>query len=101
MHIVSVSVHVKPDKLPGFIEAILENARGTRTEPGNVRFDVLQQEDDPTRFLLHEVYRTPADFTAHQQTAHYLKFKALVADWMAGPRVGVRYKSLFPADADW
>lgn len=101
MHVVCVAVHVKPDNLVQFTEAILENARATRQEPGNVRFDVLQHIEDPTRFLLYEVYRTPTDFTAHQQTPHYLKFKALAADWMAEPRVGVKYKSLFPADADW
>jgi len=101
MHVVCVTVHVKPDSLAQFTDAILANARGTRTEPGNVRFDVLQHAEDPTRFLLYEVYRTPADFTAHQQTPHYLEFKARAADWMAEPRVGVKYQSLFPADADW
>ena len=101
MHVVSVTVHVKPDHVVRFTGAILENARATRQEPGNVRFDVLQHAEDPARFLLYEAYRTPADFTAHQQTPHYLRFKALVADWMAEPRVGTKYKSLFPADADW
>ena len=101
MHVVCVSVHVKKEKVVQFTEAILENARGTRQESGNVRFDVLQQAEDPTRFLLYEVYHTPADFTAHQQTPHYLRFKELAADWMAEPRVGVKYGNLFPADADW
>jgi (4S)-4-hydroxy-5-phosphonooxypentane-2,3-dione isomerase len=101
MHVVCVAVHVKQDQLAPFVQAILENARGTRQEPGNARFDVLQHAEDPTRFLLYEAYHSPADFTAHQQTPHYLKFKALAADWMAEPRVGVKYRSLFPADADF
>ncbi len=101
MFVVSVSVHVKEGKIPLLIDAIVENARATRAEPGNVRFDVLQQELDPTRFLLYEVYRSPDAFAAHQKTPHYLKFKERVADWMAEPRVGVKCHSLFPADSDW
>ena len=101
MYIVCVSVHVKERNLDPFVEAILENARNTRHEPGNVRFDVLQHEQDPLRFVLYEVYRSPEDFSAHQRTPHYLKFKEAVADWMAEPRVGVRCRSLFPTDSGW
>jgi quinol monooxygenase YgiN len=101
MFVVFVSVHVKEGQVPAFTEAILENARNTRREPGNVRFDVLQQEQDPSRFMLYEVYRTPDDFAAHQKTPHYLKFKERVAEWMAEPRVGVKHHSLFPADGQW
>jgi autoinducer 2-degrading protein len=101
MFVVCVSVHVKEGQVERFTEAILENARNTRAEPGNVRFDVLQQEQDPARFMLYEAYRTPDDFAAHQRTPHYLKFKELVADWMAEPRVGVKHRSLFPADDRW
>jgi autoinducer 2-degrading protein len=101
MYVVCVTVHVKPDHVDDFVAAILDNARNTRREPGNLRFDVLRQEQDPARFTLYEVYRTPDDFAAHQKTPHYLTFRDKVADWMAEPRVGVRHHSLFPADSDW
>jgi (4S)-4-hydroxy-5-phosphonooxypentane-2,3-dione isomerase len=96
VYVVCVTVHVKQEHIGDFIEATLENARNTRKEPGNVRFDVLQAIEPETQFLLYEAYRTPDDFTAHQQTAHYLAWRSAVADWMAEPRQGVRLKSLFP-----
>ena len=98
MYVVAVTVHVKPDCIEPFVEATLDNARNTRREPGNVRFDVLQAEDDPGRFLLYEVYRTREDFAKHQQTEHYLHWKPTVADWMAQPRQGVKHQSLFFGD---
>ena len=98
MYVVSVTVHVKPEFVPQFIEAILDNARNTRTEPGNVRFDVSQAEDDPRRFLLYEVYRSKDDFAAHQKTPHYLRWRDTVADWMAQPRQGVRHRAVFFGD---
>jgi len=102
MFVVCVSIQVRPGRRDGFIEATLDNARHTREEPANLRFDVLQQEEDPDRFTLYEVYRTQAGFEEHQRTAHYLRWKETVKDWMAVPRVGVRHKSLFPvADAGW
>lgn len=100
MFVLCVRVRVKPDKVEDFRTAVLENARGSRREPGNLRFDVLQEENDAERFFLYEVYHSAPDFAAHQQTAHYLEFKERVADWMAEPRAGVRHRSLFPADAD-
>lgn len=99
MYVVAVTVHVKPPHVRQFIEAILDNARNTRREPGNVRFDVLQAEEDPNRFFLYEVYKQKEDFVKHQQTEHYLRFKNTVADWMSQPRQGVRHdKVLFFAD---
>ena len=80
MYVVSVTVNVKPSFVEQFVEATLDNARNTRQEPGNVRFDVLQAEEEPTRFLLYEAYRGKDDFTAHQQTEHYLRWKQTVAD---------------------
>jgi autoinducer 2-degrading protein len=100
MYVVTVTVSVKPDFVSQFIQATLENARLTRKEPANVRFDVLAAEEDPTRFLLYECYHSKDDFTAHQQTAHYLKWKQLVADWMAQPRQGVKHHSLFFGDGE-
>ena len=98
MYVVSVTVHVQPDQVAAFLDATLDNARHTRQEPGNVRFDVSQAADDPTRFLLYEVYHTPEDFTAHQQTDHYLRWKQTVADWMAQPRQGIKHHSIFFGD---
>jgi len=98
MYVVSVIIFVKPQNLRQFIEATLENGRNTRQEPGNVRFDVSQGVEEPTRFLLYEVYRTKEDFVAHQQTQHYLRWKQTVADWMAQERQGVKHLSLFFGD---
>jgi autoinducer 2-degrading protein len=100
MYIVSVTVHVKPEHVAAFLDATLDNARNTRREPGNVRFDVSRAEDDPGRFLLYEVYHTKDGFTAHQQTPHYIRWKNTVADWMAQPRQGVRHHSIFFGDAE-
>jgi autoinducer 2-degrading protein len=91
MLVTLVYVHVKPESISEFIEASLENARGSVNEPGNVRFDVLQMEDDPTRFVLYEAYETAEDAAAHKGTQHYLKWRETVADWMAEPRQGVAY----------
>jgi len=87
MYVVAVTVFVKPEFVPRFIEATMDNARNTRKEPGNIRFDVLQAEDDPARFMLYEAYRAKEDFASHQQPA--------VADWMAQPRSAVKHHSLF------
>ncbi len=95
MYVVAVAIHVKADQVEAFIQATLANARSTRQEAGNARFDVLQQEQDPARFLLYEAYLEPKDFTRHQQTDHYLKWKATVADMMAEPRQGLKHNSLF------
>ena len=100
MFVVAVTVFVKPEFIGPFSAATLANARGTRQEPGNVRFDVAQAVDDPSRFFLYEVYHTPEDFARHQQTAHYVTWKTAVADWMAQPRQGIKHKSLFFGDAE-
>jgi len=95
MFVVAVTVFVKPEFCAEFSAATLVNARHTRQEPGNVRFDVLQAQDDPARFLLYEAYLTPEDFVRHQQTAHYVAWKAAVAPWMAQPRQGIKHQALF------
>src|SRR6187397_1008015 len=101
MLIVHVSVHVKPDAVDAFATATLANARSSVQEPGVVRFDVIQQDDDPTRFLLVEIYRTPADPARHKETAHYLTWRDAVESMMAEPRRGVKYHALFPDAAGW
>lgn len=99
MHAVCVFVHVKPENRSEFIEATLENARATLAEPGNLRFDVIQQADDPDRFVLYEVYRDAAGMRAHKETAHYARWRDAVAPWMAEPRRGVVHQTLFPETA--
>jgi quinol monooxygenase YgiN len=101
MYAVSVTIFVKPEHVAAFKEATLDNARNTRKEPGNVRFDVLQSEDEPARFMLYEVYRRKEDFAGHQQTPHYLKWKETVGPWMAVPRQGARHLSVFPEADGW
>lgn len=95
MYIVSVTIFVKAEFVQRFIDAVLDNATNTRHEAGNFRFDVAQGEDDPTRFLLYEVYKSKDDFVKHQQTEHYLRWKNTVADWMAQPRQGVKHHAVF------
>ena len=100
MYVVCVHVHVKPENREEFIRASLENASNTVNEPGNLRFDVLQQADDPNRFMLYEVYRDSSAMDAHKETAHYATWRDTVADWMAEPRQGVKHESLFPEAAE-
>ncbi len=101
MFIVHVHVHVKPESVDAFREATLENARHSVQEPGIARFDVIQQLDDPTRFVLVEVYRTTEDPARHKETAHYQKWRDAVAEMMAEPRHSVKYANVFPDDAGW
>jgi len=101
MLIVHVHVRVKPDSVDAFAAATRENARGSVQEPGVVRFDVVQQDDDPTRFLLVEIYRTPDDPARHKETAHYARWRETVEPMMAEPRRSVKYRALFPEPARW
>ena len=101
MLVVHVSVHVKPECVVAFIAATRENARQSVREPGIARFDVVQQADDPTRFVLVEAYRTPEAPAAHKETAHYATWRDTVAPMMASPRTSVKFGSLFPDDAAW
>jgi quinol monooxygenase YgiN len=101
MFIVCVHVHVKSDSVDAFRQATLANARSSIEEPGIARFDVLQQQDDPTRFVLVEVYRTPDDPGRHKETDHYQTWRDTVADMMAEPRSSVKYENVFPDDAGW
>jgi len=101
MLIIHVFVHVKADAVDAFTAATLENARNSVREPGVVRFDVVQQDDDPTRFLLMEIYRTPADPSRHKETAHYAIWRDAVEPMMAEPRRSVKYHGVFPESAAW
>jgi len=101
MLIVHVLVHVKPDAVEAFKAVSAENARHSVQEPGIARFDVIQQEDDPTRFVLVEVYRTAADPARHKETAHYATWRDTVAPMMAAPRRAVKYANIFPDEQGW
>lgn len=101
MNIVFVHVHVKPEFVEAFKQASLENASSSVKEEGIARFDVVQQSDDPTRFVLVEVYKTAEAPAAHKETAHYLKWRDTVAEMMAEPRQGIKYSNIFPDDSGW
>jgi quinol monooxygenase YgiN len=101
MFIVHVFARIKPDKVEAFKTATMENARSSLQEPGIARFDLIQQKDDPTRFALIEVYRTPEDPARHKETAHYQKWRDTVADMMAEPRTSIKYVNVFPDDKGW
>lgn len=95
MHIVHVHVQVKSGDVEAFKAASLVNAQNSVNEPGVLRFDVCQQADDPTRFVLVEIYRTPEAALAHKETRHYQVWRDTVAPMMASPRVGVKYQEIF------
>lgn len=96
MHIVHVHVRVKPEHVEAFKLATIDNAQGSMQEPGVTRFDVVQQVDDATRFILIEHYKTPDDQLKHRETAHYLKWRDAVADMMAEPRTAVKVVGIYP-----
>ena len=101
MLIAHVHIHVKTEHLEAFKKASLENARASVREPGIARFDVIQQTDDPTRFVLLEVYRTAEAVAQHKETVHYAKWRDTVAEMMAEPRYSVKYNNLFPDEKGW
>ncbi|NQT38994.1 MAG: antibiotic biosynthesis monooxygenase [Planctomycetes bacterium] len=102
MFAVCVEVHVKPENRDDFIRASITNAKCSVQEPGNLRFDVIQQVDDPNRFILYEVYRDSAGMAAHKETPHYAAWRDAVAPWMAEPRRGIKHTALWPdTEALW
>jgi len=101
MLIVHVHVHVQEDQVEAFRQATIENARESVREPGVARFDVIQQQDDPTRFVLVEVYRSASDPARHKETTHYQKWRDTVESLMAEPRSSVKYGNVFPDSDGW
>ena len=101
MLIVHVFVHVKANCVEAFKAASVENACNSVQEPGIARFDVIQQKDDPTRFVLVEVYRTADDPARHKETAHYAKWRDTVVDMMAEPRSAIKYDNVWPGEDGW
>ena len=101
MHILLVNIRVKAEKIEDFIAASAENARNSRKEAGIVRFDLIQQKDDPANFVLLEVYRTAGDQALHRETAHYLAWRDAVDGMMDGLRKGLTYHNLNTPDEAW
>jgi len=101
MLVVQIHVHVKPEYVDAFKKATLANARESVKEPGVAAFDVFQQQDDPTRFVFIEAYRTGDAPAAHKETAHYNTWRDAVAPMMAEPRSSVKFENLFPGDSEW
>ncbi len=101
MLVVLVQVHVKPESVDAFRQATVDNASNSVREPGIARFDVIQQADDPSRFVLVEVYRSQDANVAHKETAHYARWRDTVAPMMAEPRTSVKYSNIFPDDSAW
>ncbi len=101
MQIVHVHVHVKPEFVEAFKQATLVNAANSVKEAGIARFDVLQQAEDPTRFILVEVYRTAEAPAAHKETVHYKRWREEVMKMMVEPRQGIKFVNLFPDDSGW
>lgn len=101
MLIVHVHVHVKPESIEDFRRATVENARASVREPGIARFDVVQQQDNASRFVLIEVYRTPEAAVAHKETVHYATWRDAVASMMAEPRQSVKFNAIFPDPLGW
>src|SRR6266496_2241283 len=98
MLIVHVHVNVKPEFVEDFKQATIENASNSVKEAGVARFDVIQQTDDPTKFILVEVYKTAGAPAAHKETAHYARWRDTVAEMLAEPRQGIKYRNIFPED---
>jgi len=96
MQVTLVHVVVKSEFIENFIEACRLNHESSIAEPGNFRFDILQLEDDPCKFVLYESYKSKEDAAKHKDTLHYLTWRESVANWMTIPRQGVIYRGLFP-----
>lgn len=96
MTVTLVYVYVKPEFLQRFMEATRRNHEESVKEPGNLRFDVLQDQRDPNKFVLYEAYASEEAAAAHKETAHYVRWRDAVAPWMQRPREGIKHKMLFP-----
>jgi (4S)-4-hydroxy-5-phosphonooxypentane-2,3-dione isomerase len=98
MIVICVHIKVLPEKLQSFIQATIENHLESVKEPGNIRFDLIQKSDDPCSFMIYEAYVSDDEAAAHKNTPHYLKWRDLVKDFMAEPRVGIKYNIIAPTE---
>ena len=94
--VVHVYCRVEAKDVEAFRAACVKNASNSMLEEDNLRFDVFQNVDDETKFVLVEVYATSAAANAHKETAHYLEWRDAVASMMAEPRAAVKYRAVFP-----
>jgi (4S)-4-hydroxy-5-phosphonooxypentane-2,3-dione isomerase len=100
MIVTCVYLNVLPAMVNSFIDATTENHLESVNEPGNLRFDLLQQSDDKCRFMIYEAYETEEAAADHKTTAHYLKWRDSVKDFMAEPRQGIKYQIIEPNDKE-
>jgi len=101
MLVILVSVKVKSESIEGFLKETLENTESSVKEPGVARFDIIQQVDDPTQFILIEAYRSTEAPAQHKETAHYKKWRDAVEKMMLEPRRSVRFTNIYPENAGW
>jgi autoinducer 2-degrading protein len=102
MIVILVHVWVKETFIEDFVVATIENHKQSVKEPGNLRFDILRDAENPAKFVLYEAYKTEEDFAIHKSKAHYLKWRDAVVDWMAQPRQGIKHTVVYPMDtAKW
>jgi (4S)-4-hydroxy-5-phosphonooxypentane-2,3-dione isomerase len=101
MIILNVHIKVKPDRLEEFKKVTMENAENSLKEPGVLRFDFLQRQDDPVSFMLNEVYKNEESVIAHKDTAHYAKWRSVAEAMMEGDRERIIYKNIYPDDSNW
>ena len=98
MIVTIVHVWVKESFVEDFVAATIENHKFSVTEPGNLRFDILRDAENSSKFVLYEAYESEEAAGAHKKTAHYLKWRDTVVDWMAQPRQGIRHNIVYPVD---
>ncbi len=101
MLIVHVMVKVKPERIQDFKEITIRNASKSIREPGIIRFDCIQNQEDPAKFVLSEVYKSEQAIAAHKQTGHYAEWCEVVKDMMAEPRYSIKYDNVFPDEKNW
>ena len=98
MIVTCVYIVVKPEAITSFIKATIENHNESVKEPGNLRFDIIQQSDDPARFMLYEAYESEQASADHKTTSHYIRWRDTVGDYMSEPRKGIKYMIIEPRD---
>jgi autoinducer 2-degrading protein len=98
MIVTCVYVHIKPGMVDSFVNATVTNHKESVKEPGNLRFDLIQQVEDPCKLMIYEAYESEAAAADHKNTPHYLKWRDNVKDYMAEPRQGVKYNIIAPKD---
>ncbi|EFE93858.1 (4S)-4-hydroxy-5-phosphonooxypentane-2,3-dione isomerase [Serratia odorifera] len=97
MQVTLVEINVKPDQVEQFLAVFRANHLGAIAEPGNLRFDVLQDENIPTRFYIYEAYKDRHAVEAHKKTPHYLQCVEQLEALMTEPRKKTSFIGVMPA----